>query len=76
MVDKLIHMSDSAQGIEQIFPHVVHHGIQFPSDKWRHMVTWLRAQIGEPAQSWALLNSSQIRFKRESDALLFSLTWS
>ena len=65
-----------AEEIQERFPHVVHHNILFPSDKWRHMVKWLRVTVGEREQTWAWLRSRQIRFQNESDAALFSLTWS
>jgi hypothetical protein len=72
----VVKMSISAEEIQERFPHVVHHAVQFPSDKWRHMVKWLRVTVGEPEQSWAWLRSSQIMFQHESDAMLFSITWS
>lgn len=64
-----------AEEIQERFPHVVHHDVQFPSQQWRHMVQWLRDTIGEREQTWSL-RSSQIRFQNESDAMLFSITWS
>ena len=73
---RVIRMFVTAEEIEQQLPHVVQHDIRLSSDKWRQMVKWLRATVGEPEHTWGWQVSDQLRFRHESDAILFSVTWS
>ena len=65
--------------IEEIlerFPHIVQHDAKYQSIKWQDMTQWCRTTIGESDKCWTWLVSNQFRFPNESDAVLFSLTWS
>jgi hypothetical protein len=75
-VNLILNQFPSPEDVQNKFPHVVCHGIKFPGDEWRHMVRWLRSCIGEPGDAWCWLVSYQLRFKCESHAIQFAVTWS
>lgn len=71
-----VHKFPTTEEIMTRFPHVVHHDARLSSLQWYQMRKWLDAHVGPHDEAWTWLMSSEIRFCYESDAMLFSLTWS
>lgn len=57
------------------WPFVVEHDINYNDPRWAAMSEWLTEQVGAIQESWTWVFSNRIRFKTESDAIRFSLSW-
>ena len=58
------------------FPYQVQ--ISDDVDRATHQIRydWLLSHVGTRDETWCYPNATLVRFKREHDAILFSLTWS
>lgn len=57
------------------FPFAVYHAAKWNTLKWYAMRAWLNTHVGPHDVAWTWILSDQVRFVRESDAILFSLSW-
>jgi hypothetical protein len=58
------------------FPYEVHIDPDVDRDTYNNRYKWLETHVGERDLTWCYPNTALVRFKLESDAIRFSLTWS
>lgn len=63
------------QEVIERFPYTVDNHIYFGSRDFPPLRDWLDAQVGAHNETWHGLTIGVIRFKHESDAISFKLTW-
>ena len=61
---------------EDEFSHSVKITLHHYINNRLEIAEWLQTHIGERDKLWCWLKSLVIRFKDESDAMMFSMTWS
>jgi hypothetical protein len=61
---------------DDLFPYLVHISLDLDYSTFSALYDWLETHVGERDDSWCYPTSTIVRFKHESDAIQFSLTWS